>query len=393
MERDTDTVLSFKNAMLDLPEIMPLQDITVSKLAAGAGRGRSTFYVYYDDIFSLYSDLIEENVAPFDQFFSSIKGREDQIKSDYNYGGIFDIICEKRRFYYILFRSNEPFFLYRLRKVISGNMRSVSDISLPNYCFIVFADRFIYILKSFLLDNDPVIGNWFMHTCVIWLECCGDRKMMKDSTVKEQYDIAVSDLEIYEKQLRMSFDDRQNVINARIKESFFKLIRNKPHWDISVVDIINDAGVSRSAFYKLYQSVDALYDKICSDVMSVLRRMFQEHNGSYYEIICKIFALTEDNKDIMIPLLSSDNSKGFNDLFVNYLIEIQEYYFGLSVKANLHDNIARIFFDVFEIFSHDEMKNYASYESVIYGRCAAAAETFKYIRELDRSSDMKKEEE
>ena len=53
----TDSKERMQTAFLELYAKKPLGSITVKEITAKAGINRSTFYLYYNDIYSLYEDV------------------------------------------------------------------------------------------------------------------------------------------------------------------------------------------------------------------------------------------------------------------------------------------------------------------------------------------------
>ena len=58
-----------------------------------------------------------------------------------------------------------------------------------------------------------------------------------------------------------------NKSEDKLKRAFFALVEEKHYSRITVTELINKAGVSRTTFYRHYRDVYDMYDKICADIM------------------------------------------------------------------------------------------------------------------------------
>lgn len=56
-----------------------------------------------------------------------------------------------------------------------------------------------------------------------------------------------------------------NFTKKAIRESFIKLLNERPLNKITVKDIVEDCGVNRNSFYYHYQDLPALLEEIVSD--------------------------------------------------------------------------------------------------------------------------------
>lgn len=56
----------------------------------------------------------------------------------------------------------------------------------------------------------------------------------------------------------------------KLKTAFFTLLEEKPYSKITVTEIIEEAGVSRTSFYRHYKDVFDMYDKICEEIIDSL---------------------------------------------------------------------------------------------------------------------------
>ncbi len=60
---------------------------------------------------------------------------------------------------------------------------------------------------------------------------------------------------------------RKNGAKIKLIQAFFHLLENHHYTKISVADLINEAGCSRTTFYRHYTDVIDMYDKICEQML------------------------------------------------------------------------------------------------------------------------------
>ena len=86
-------------------------------------------------------------------------------------------------------------------------------------------------------------------------------------------------LEIRNKTLRMSNEESRRVTREAVRGALFRLLQTMPLNEIKIVDLVRVAGVSRSAFYRNYPSVEA----VLLDAMDAPIRQIQDaasHNSA-----------------------------------------------------------------------------------------------------------------
>lgn len=70
--------------------------------------------------------------------------------------------------------------------------------------------------------------------------------------------------------LRLSNEESNRVTREALQIAIFKLMANAPFEKINISDITKRAGVSRAAFYRNYDSKEALVEEACRSVFSQL---------------------------------------------------------------------------------------------------------------------------
>nr|MCR4933169.1 TetR/AcrR family transcriptional regulator [Lachnospiraceae bacterium] len=67
-----------------------------------------------------------------------------------------------------------------------------------------------------------------------------------------------------------------NFTQKAIKESFIKLLNERPLSKISVKDIVEDCGINRNSFYYHFQDIPALLETIITEQAEEIIKEFPE---------------------------------------------------------------------------------------------------------------------
>ena len=76
--------------------------------------------------------------------------------------------------------------------------------------------------------------------------------------------------------LRLSNEESNRITKEALQTAIILLLKNKEYEKISITDIANKAGVSRSAFYRNYQSKDELVKDACKTIRSEIVKTVSE---------------------------------------------------------------------------------------------------------------------
>ena len=68
---------------------------------------------------------------------------------------------------------------------------------------------------------------------------------------------------------------RQSVVKDQMKKGIITLLTKKNYLDITVTDLIKEAGVARASFYRMYSSVDDVLDDAFDDVRESVVKKFK----------------------------------------------------------------------------------------------------------------------
>ena len=55
-------------------------------------------------------------------------------------------------------------------------------------------------------------------------------------------------------------------VRAKMKQAMLRLLERKHYLQITVTDLVKEAGVARASFYRIYSSVDGIIDEIIKDI-------------------------------------------------------------------------------------------------------------------------------
>ncbi|SDA38177.1 transcriptional regulator, TetR family [Lachnospiraceae bacterium G11] len=111
-----------------------------------------------------------------------------------------------------------------------------------------------------------------------------------------------------------------NFTQKAIKESFIKLLTEKPLSKISVKDIVEDCGINRNSFYYHFQDIPALLKEIVLDETEKLVNEYPTID-SLDEALRVAALFTLNNKKAVLHIFNSLN----RDVFEDYLLKACEH--------------------------------------------------------------------
>lgn len=150
-------------------------------------------------------------------------------------------------------------------------------------------------------------------------------------------------------------DKREEKTIKKIHESFVKLINEKDYDLITIQDILDDSGVSRSTFYAHYKTKDELLLNISNHIFNhVFSKSLEEektHDFSkdtfynYRHLIEHIFYHVRDEKELFKGILKSSGTGLFMVEFRKQLSKLADSYFSNypyngEIPLNLRKSIA-----------------------------------------------------
>ncbi len=111
-----------------------------------------------------------------------------------------------------------------------------------------------------------------------------------------------------------------NFTKKAIKESFLKLLNEKPLSKISVKDIVEDCGINRNSFYYHYQDMPALIEEIITEETEELIQRYPTIH-SLSDCFSAAFSFALKNKKAAYHIYHSVS----RDIFEQYLMKMCEY--------------------------------------------------------------------
>ena len=111
-----------------------------------------------------------------------------------------------------------------------------------------------------------------------------------------------------------------NFTRRAIKETFLKLLNQRPLNQITVKDIVEDCGINRNSFYYHFEDLPALVDEIVKEQVQAL---IQNHPTilSVEECFDAVVELVMENKRAVYHIYNSLN----RDMFERYLMDGCQY--------------------------------------------------------------------
>lgn len=105
-----------------------------------------------------------------------------------------------------------------------------------------------------------------------------------------------------------------------IRDSFVKLLNEKPLSQITIRNIVDDCGVNRNTFYYYYQDLPQLVESIVNEESD---RMIQEHDcvGSVEECLDAMLSFALENRRAVLHIYHSVN----RDLYEQYQWRVCEH--------------------------------------------------------------------
>ena len=119
-----------------------------------------------------------------------------------------------------------------------------------------------------------------------------------------------------------------NFTRRAIKESFWKLLNQRPLNQITVKDIVEDCGINRNSFYYHFEDLPALVEEIVGEQVQAL---IQNHPtiSSVEECFDAVIELVMENKRAIYHIYHSLS----RDVFERYLMDGCQYIVSTYLKA------------------------------------------------------------
>ncbi|MBR6880591.1 MAG: TetR/AcrR family transcriptional regulator [Clostridiales bacterium] len=118
----------------------------------------------------------------------------------------------------------------------------------------------------------------------------------------------------------MCYNIRMGSAKDIIKETFLKLLEQRPLSQITVKDIVEESGVNRNTFYYHYADLPSLIEDV---VMEETEKIISGHHtfDSIESAILKALEFTLEHRRAVMHLYNSNN----RDIFNQYFMKISEH--------------------------------------------------------------------
>ena len=105
-----------------------------------------------------------------------------------------------------------------------------------------------------------------------------------------------------------------------IIEAIKKLLEKHTFENITVQNIIDEAGVSKPTFYRYFQSKYDLAASVFSE--SITKSMLMQYDGSNYEEFQNmVFGIIRDNRKYLRRVMKSSGPESFYEFLIKYISE------------------------------------------------------------------------
>ncbi|MBE6014167.1 MAG: TetR family transcriptional regulator [Lachnospiraceae bacterium] len=111
-----------------------------------------------------------------------------------------------------------------------------------------------------------------------------------------------------------------NLTSRAIKETFTKMLEDKPLSQITVKDIVKECGINRNSFYYHFQDMPALIEEIIKEDADTAIAAFP-HIESIEEVLEVALSFAYEKKKSVLHIFNSVN----RDIFESHLMDICEY--------------------------------------------------------------------
>lgn len=117
-----------------------------------------------------------------------------------------------------------------------------------------------------------------------------------------------------------------NFTKKAIRESFIKLLNDRPLNKITVKDIVEDCGVNRNSFYYHYQDLPALLEEIIADEVKKIVQEYTEVN-SVEECFEGTVRFALENRKAVLHIYNSVS----REYYERYTMDVCGYLVGLYI--------------------------------------------------------------
>ena len=127
-----------------------------------------------------------------------------------------------------------------------------------------------------------------------------------------------------------------NLTKKAIKETFSKMLEEKPLSQITVKEIVSECGINRNSFYYHFQDIPALIEEMVKEQADTCIEKFPRID-SIEEVLEVALSFAYEKKKSVLHMFNSVN----RDIFERHLMEICEYAVANYINTVISDRKVR----------------------------------------------------
>lgn len=115
--------------------------------------------------------------------------------------------------------------------------------------------------------------------------------------------------------LKMSNQESNKITKESIETALIMLMKEKKFEDITITEIIEKAGVSRSGYYRNYKYKEdvllEIFNKLLEEIMKAIIPILSEDNVDTEKCYEVLFKKVKDNKDLFLIIIQANLEQKF----------------------------------------------------------------------------------
>lgn len=136
------------------------------------------------------------------------------------------------------------------------------------------------------------------------------------------------------------FDIQKNKTETQILNGLTQILKKKKFEDITVKDLADFAGISRSSFYTYYHDKYQLVEQCEAKLFDAINDIFTKSNGDLYLVLLKTFNFINE-KEIYSSLISINGSYAVQQLILYRLkVLIEDFIYKENRQKKLDNSIS-----------------------------------------------------
>lgn len=120
----------------------------------------------------------------------------------------------------------------------------------------------------------------------------------------------------------MTTDARITYTKNMIRNSFIKLLNEKPLAQIRLKEVCELAGINRSTFYRYYQDIYDWYNKMETECLEWAQKFMQNMDkDNFQNVLIHMLTATSNNFELFNALFTKQNNKKFSENVFKIFLE------------------------------------------------------------------------